>query len=95
MTTYLTKTMGYRGYWGIGETEVEATQNCKDAGGRAPWIVRRIDDHWEDVHVDQIDGSIRAWFKDEFEHIPREDRPPIVAETTRVGARGKRETLYA
>lgn len=95
MTTYLTKTMGDRGYWGIGETEVEATQNCKDAGGRAPWIVCRIDDRWEDVYVDQIDGSIRASFKGFSEAIPRRHRPPIVAETTRVGARGKRETLYA
>ncbi len=86
---YVTMTDAYPGVWGSGETEEHAMKNCKSQGGRGPWIVTRIDDHWEQASIDQM-GRMSACIKDEFESMPRAERPPIVAEAWRVGVRGKR-----
>ncbi len=92
MTTYVTMSANRRrlgGYWGLGDSEVIATKECKMAGGAAPFYVYRVNDEWEKVWVDDLAG-FHATLKSEFRDLSRADYPPIIAEITRVGARGKR-----
>lgn len=89
---FLVMTESYPGYWGRGDTEEAAIKRAMESGGRAPWIVRRIDDHWTNPRVDGF-GSIYCDRKSEFADTHEYDLPPMIREVTRVGKRGARKIL--
>ena len=89
---FLVMTESYPGYWGKGSTEEWAIARCRAEGGSAPWIVRRIDDHWTNPRVDGF-GSIYCDRKSEFADYQYSDLPPMIREVTRIGKRGARKIL--
>lgn len=89
---YVVTTDTYPGHWGRGDTEDEAIANCKRHHGRAPFISHQIHEYFASAFVDEF-GQLWADIKPEYLHVPRKDRPAVVVQSVRIGARGKRTPL--
>lgn len=89
---FIVMTDTFPGSWGRGETEVEARDECKRHGGKGPWLSLEIDPWWDSAWVGGL-GAVLAACSEEKASVPREDRPPVVAGSWRLGVRGKRTAV--
>jgi len=79
---WLVTTDSFPGYWGRGDTLPEAVANARGAGGKAPWVARRITEGWTDPGTDGL--NIFATYTGDN---PK-DAPRMVAESFRISKTG-------
>lgn len=78
---WLVTTDSFPGYWGNGETLVDAVANARSAGGRAPWVATRVGEGWKNPRTDGL--NISAEFEGD-----RESAPPMVSERLTISRGG-------
>ena len=90
--SFIAMTSTYPGYWGAGDTDIEAVKNCRSQGGTSaiPGILLEIDPFYVDAYVDMM-GTPCAYASDP--EVPFNERPKMIVQAWRVGKRGARTPI--